>query len=71
VWPEILDKLTEPADVFAMMNASPVLNSLTEIRNLKTKALFPLVGLLLFLLSSSKTLNNHFVKCGLIFFRCR
>jgi len=63
-----LDKLTELADVFAVMNASPVLNSLTEIRNLKMKALFPLVGLLLFLLSSSKTLNNHFVKCGLIFF---
>jgi len=44
VWPEILEKLTEPADVLAVMNTSPVLNSLTEIRNLKMKALFPLVS---------------------------
>jgi len=43
-WPEILEKLTEPIDVLAMMNASPVLSSLTEIRNLKIKALFPLVS---------------------------
>jgi len=49
VWPEILDKLTEPTDVFTMMNTSPVLNSLTEIQNLKMKALFPLVRLLLLL----------------------